>query len=42
MAATKSKANAKKMEQRRLDNERKRMCRETLRLVFPAKPPLYL
>lgn len=42
MVAMKSKANAKKMEQRRLDNERKRMGRETLRLVFPEKPPLYL
>lgn len=36
MAVTKSKAHAKKMEQRRLDNERKKMCRETLRLVLPS------
>lgn len=36
MAATKSKANAKKMEQRRIDKERKRMCKETLRLVLPT------
>ena len=33
---TKSKAHAKKMEQRRIDNERKKICRETLRLVLPA------
>ena len=36
MATMKSKAHAKKMEQRRLDNERKRMRKETLRLVLPT------
>lgn len=32
----KSKSHAKKMEQRRIDNERKKMCKATLKLVLPT------